>query len=189
MPGTGIPPWELSRLYSVGPLADVRGYASRTAELERLRKRLGVDAAAGEMAAGDTILETTAAFNVVTQGELAGGCLVLLVGTKSGRKLPRGDAARINLIIDGDALLSFIPLNAEILFSAGVITHLGTPLLGEGFNARFILYATMALERTLGHFEAATGEPLSVTRDRTRNLACAVWYVLEFHVRSSVRAA
>ena len=69
--------------------------------------------------------------------------------------LPSGDAGRVKLILDGKALLSFIPLNHEVLFSAGAITHMGTPLFGRGFNARAILYSTAALERSVGHFEAA----------------------------------
>ena len=139
---------------------DECGSASRAAEYERLRERVGAELeplGESEAAEGETAYETTAAFNIVTGAgaALTGGFLVLLVGTRDGRPLPKGDAARIKLIIDGEALLSFIPLNAEILFSAGALTHMGTPLYGVGRNARVILYCTAALERSLGHFEAA----------------------------------
>ena len=42
--------------------------------------------------------------------------LVLLVGTLNGDPLPKGDAARYKLIIERKALLTFVPLNYEVLF-------------------------------------------------------------------------
>ena len=142
------------------------GYASRCGELASLRLQLGLanpglegmeeEGEEEDEGEGEGVLhETTAAFNLVAEGSLVGGYLVLLVGAVSGDPLPKGDAARYKLIIDRQALLTFVPLNYEVLFSAGLLTHMGTPLNGSGFNARAILYLTGALERSVGHFEAA----------------------------------
>ena len=152
-----------------GPTALVRGpdgIASRCSELASLRLQLATSANRGpwggreqaeeeEEEEEEEVHETTAAFNLVTEGSLVGGYLVLLVGTLNGDPLPKGDAARYKLIIERRALLTFVPLNYEVLFSAGVLTHMGTPLSGSGLNARAILYLTGALERSVGHFEAA----------------------------------
>lgn len=153
---------------------------SRDEALDELRDQCSC--ADEEETSNRTIYETTAAFNVVTEGALQDGFLILLVGTIDGSPLPKGDAPRIRLIMAGKALLSFLPLNhvcpavsnrrleipnpthlpfeplggQEILFSAGVITHMGTPLRGHGSNARVILYETEAVERAVGHFERAT---------------------------------
>ena len=152
-----------------GPTALVRGpdgIASRCSELASLRLQLGTSAnrrpgggreqtEEEEEEEEEVLHETTAAFNLVTEGSLVGGYLVLLVGTLNGDPLPKGDAARYKLIIERKALLTFVPLNYEVLFSAGLLTHMGTPLSGSGLNARAILYLTGALERSVGHFEAA----------------------------------
>ena len=150
-----------------GPTALVRGpdgIASRCSELASLRLQLGTSAnrrpgggreQTEEEEEEEVLHETTAAFNLVTEGSLVGGYLVLLVGTLNGDPLPKGDAARYKLIIERKALLTFVPLNYEVLFSAGLLTHMGTPLSGSGLNARAILYLTGALQRSVGHFEAA----------------------------------
>jgi len=55
----------------------------------------------------------------------------------------------MRLILDGNAKLTFVPLNYEALFSALVITHFCTPLRGEGVKQRIILYETMVRARRL----------------------------------------
>ena len=163
---------------------DVHGaIGSRRDELEELRRELGID----ELAAAEAQLqfeeqprssrrsETTAIFNHVAVGELSGGHLGLLVGTDDGSPIPRGDLARLDLIISGKARMSWLPLDYECQFDARHITHVGTEVIGVGVNVRAILFATMALETTLGHVENVTPgqEPYIMNRAMKREAVAA----------------
>lgn len=151
----------LDVLSEIAESCEAVGSGRRTARTETLEAiRTALSNRLGRMPKGSgrggCVNELTAIFNAVVEGTLRNGHLGMVVGRRSGKPMPKSAPRLIDLIIEGDALVSWIPLNHEALFEALSILHFGTPVEGTGVNARGILFATACMERTLGHFENCT---------------------------------